>query len=262
MPETDGGVLLPTEPPDDTPGGILLPETSYEQLMAVSIEADPGFRRIPQDQWPDLIAQKYNTSYWVTTILSQGSVGSCASEAKDGGVMVIREKHGQHQVEFNAYGTYGRVNGGQDRGSSLSANLAFGRNRGCFPGYAWPRSKGWRAEPSAEAYQEASKYRILEYFRIPTRDWDAFGSALLQGYCVYWGYTGHAIVACDLVSTEKFRYLNSWGESWGQASPHSDRTSGGFGIARDVDIEWAYGAYAFQAVTLDQDEKLTTEGDT
>ena len=100
-------LLLPTDPPDGVRGGILLPETSYEKLMAVSIDADPGFTRITIDQWEPLIQQGYNCSFWIHTVLSQASVGSCASESKDGGIMAVREKQGLPRIVLNPYGTYG-----------------------------------------------------------------------------------------------------------------------------------------------------------
>ena len=160
--------------------------------------------------------------------------------------MAVREKQGLKRVVLNPWGTYGRVNGGSDRGSTLSANLAFGKSRGAFPEKVWPRSKGWRAEPSSEAYEAAKQFRIEEYFRSPDRDWEAFGSALLNGYVVYWGYSGHAILAVDLVDTDEFIYLNSWGQ-WGGGTPHNN-IGYGFGKSANSNIMWAYGAYAFQSV--------------
>lgn len=237
--------VFPDIPDWVCPNG-LLPETPHERLMSVSLDADPGFRRIPIDQWEEKIQQKYNTSYWVWSVFNQGQVGSCASESADGGVKLIRRKHGLPDIEFNPYGTYGRVNGGSDRGSTLSANLAFKRNRGAFDEKVWPRSNGWQREPSSAAYEDAKKYRLIEYFRIPDNDWEAFGSALLLGYVVYWGYTGHAILGVDLLSPTSFRYLNSWGQ-WGQGSPYN-QIGYGFGTARNSSIQWAYGAYAFQTV--------------
>ena len=238
---------------DDPPPGILpglLVEPVGVRNAVASIDQAPGFVRIPIAQWPALIAAKHNTSWWAHTglPLNQGQVGSCASESKDGGIMLSRERAGLPRVVMNPYATYGRVNGGRDSGSTLSANLSFAKQYGCFPESVWPRSKGWRAEPSAAAYEAAKQYRIVEYYRIPNNDWEAFGSALLQGYVVYWGYSGHAIVGVDLVSTSTFRYLNSWG-NWGNASPHNDQLRAGFGVIDKSRIMWGYGAYCFQTVT-------------
>lgn len=233
------------EPPEGMRPGLLV-EPEMAARAVTSIEQAPGWRRIPISQWAGLIAAKHNTSWWTWHVLNQGSVGSCASESKDGGIMMVRERMGLPRVVFNPYGTYGRVNGGTDSGSTLSANLSFAKNYGCFPESVWPRSKGWLAEPSKEAYEAAKQYRITDYYRIPNGDWEAFGSSLLQGYVVYWGYSGHAIVGVDLLTESTFRYLNSWGR-WGSGTPYN-AIGYGFGTANKSRIMWAYGAYAFETV--------------
>lgn len=235
---------------------------------------------IPENEWLDAIRGEHSVhlSELVWTTLDQDGVGSCASEAMNGGCMLVRSSSGRDDVLFNPWGMYGRVNGGSDQGSTLSDNIAFAKRYGCFPEDAWPRSKGWRAKPSDAAYEAASHYKLDEAYDInntsASQFYAEFFSALMLGFPVYFGYPGHAILACDvveeasappearqsadyndewirnydvmyiprcpkgLVDTLYIKYLNSWG-NWGD---------GGFGYLRASRIERSYGAWALRTM--------------
>ena len=102
------------------------------------------------------------------------------------------------------------------------------------PEEVWPRSKGWRAEPGGEAKRIAKFFRILEFFYVETID--EFVSALLQGYDIHAGYTGHAIVFNRYLKRQTVEYLNSWG-NWGD---------NGFGKLSLSEVYFPYGAYAYK----------------
>lgn len=227
-------------PPPGCGKGLLFDDTPRSINEVTPGEA--GIPVIPRNQWAELIAEKNSLNAWpseyVYHVFNQGQVGSCASEAKDGAMMVVRAISNQEKVIFNPYGTYGRVNGGRDAGSSLTANIEFAQKYGCFPEDIWPRSKGWRPEPSREAYAEAAKYKLREVVRLRTID--EFGSALLAGFPVYFGYPGHAIFAIKLIDANRFWYQNSWGANWGK---------NGAATLSFSSIEWNYGAFAFLSET-------------
>jgi hypothetical protein len=220
------GLLMPEHPP-----GTQFP------MAADHIDV------IPQSDWPSMIDEDMSIRQFVKDIHNQGSNGSCASEAMTQGVATTMHASGGPYVRMNALGVYGRVNGGSDSGSSIMANLRFGQQYGCFPESVWPRSKGWRARPSEEAYEAAKQYRIQEVFEIG--NWTEFGSALLLGFPVVFGYSGHSIVAVQLLSTSRFVYANSWDERWGD---------NGFGTISASSIYWPYGAYCIRTTTPNQDE--------
>jgi hypothetical protein len=247
--------LIPTTPlilPKGYRQG-LLPRTDQPGDSCPFIRSAPGFNTIPQQDWKGYIEDKANLSGLVWSVFNQGSVGSCASEAVCGSLKIIRAQAGLPQIEANPYGIYGRVNGGSDRGSSLSANLTFIRDKGAFPESVWPRSKGWRAKPSQEAYDAAYSYRIDEYFEVSS--WDELATALLRGWVIYWGYSGHAIVGVDLLNDSQFMYLNSWG-SWGSGTDYSTMNYG-FGVANRSSIMWGYGVYACRTSVIEADLDIT-----
>jgi len=209
------GLTLPTRPVQEV----------CKPLSAV-------IKTIPVEKWPQMIGEISLRPRGPKPPYDQGPVGSCASEGGVGGLHIIRNVAGLPEKRLNPYFVYNDTSGGRDNGSNILDNLASLRTRGVAPQDVWPRSKGWRAEPSAEAKREALKYRIDEFYYI--ENWEQFGTALLKGFPVVFGYSGHAIVAVELLSTNSLLYLNSWGD-WGDD---------GHGTLRASSIVWPYGAFA------------------
>lgn len=193
---------------------------------------------ISQDRWSELL-KKISLRPKVPVILDQESDGSCACESSTGSALVVRVVYGLPFVMLNPLFVYNTTSGGHDSGSNIDDNLAFIRKYGIAPESVWPRSKGFRATPSAEAKREALKYRIHEFYDIAT--WEEFGSALLFGFPVVFGYSGHSVLAVALKDENTLVYANSWGANWGDS---------GFGTLRARSIHWEYGAWAVRSVIV------------
>ena len=224
-----GKGLRESEDPEDVEGLLT--------LAALGIDV------IPQDEWPRFIEgqngeQQLHVEPFIKTILNQGSVGSCAAEGATGCIMAKRAQSGQLHRVLNPYFVYQFTSGGRDQGSTLSDTVNFLRTRGCASDEVWSRSHGWRAQPSADAAADALKYRQLTVVQL--RNWEEFGTMLLHGEPVYFGYTGHAIFGSRLISPTRLRYCNSWSKDWGE---------GGFGTIASSSIAWSYGVYVFLSVT-------------
>lgn len=235
-----------TNLPEGIKGG-LLPRRDRPGESCPMLSAAAGFDVIPRSEWATWIGRSANLSSAVWSIFNQESVGSCASESVCGGFKICRELAGLPKVEFNPLGIYGRVNGGSDNGSTLSDNLTFLRDKGAFPESIWPRSKGWRANPSQEAYDAAKNYRLDEFFEVS--NWDEFATALLRGWPVYYGRQSHAIVAVDLLNDRQVVYLNSWGQ-WGQGTEFCDIPYG-FGIDNYSVLDFRYGCYCMRSTIVE-----------
>ena len=230
--------------------GLILP--AGQDMFTPLLRDQPGFTVIAQSDWPDYIAAGANISSFPWYNLNQRSDGSCASETVVNTLMIVRAQANLPRVLGNPLGIYGRVNGGRDQGSSLEANLSFIRKYGMFPEDVWPRSKGWQAKPSDAAYEAAYNYRLDEYFRVT--NWNEFGTALLNGWVLQWGYRGHSITGCDLLNLEQFIYLNSWG-NWGTKTKYSTLPYG-FGVANKSIIMWGYNVYAHRTPIIEPQEVL------
>ena len=188
---------------------------------------------VPESEWGRL-ADEITLDPFVKTVLDQDGVGSCASESSVGALMVARAFAGLPHVALNPWFVYHTVSGGHDSGSSIDDNLEFLMKYGCAPESIWPRSKGWRAEPSKEAQEAAKEFRIEEYWDIASVQ--EFVSALLKGHPVVWGAQGHAILAIAHEGTYPL-IVNSWGD-WGNNGRGKWASYSG--------INWSYGAWALR----------------
>lgn len=162
-------------------------------------------------------------------------------------VAVCRATAGLPNVLFNPYGVYHFVNGGRDQGSTLDANLKFGRENGCFPESVWSRSNGWQRRPDEQAMEAAKEYRIVEYYDI--LNIEEFVTALLLGIPVTFGAKGHAVTAVRHTTNAPI-IVNSWGVSW---------ENNGFGIwvpYNGLSNMLQYGAYAVRTVTTNIQEPM------
>jgi len=193
---------------------------------------------IPRKHWPELIGT-VSLRPKVPMIFDQDGVGSCATESATQAVQVCRALSGLPFEQLNPWFVYHTTSGGRDQGSNIDDNLVFLREHGVAPESVWPRSKGWRAAPSREASEAAKKYRIDEFFDIAS--WEEFGTALLSGFSVCFGYSGHSVLAVELLDTDRLLYANSWDDSWGDE---------GYGTLRSSSVHWGYGAWAVRSVVV------------
>lgn len=193
---------------------------------------------IPRQEWAGLAAkmreEQANLRRYVKTILDQDGVGSCATESTTQSVMVARAIAGLPHVLLNPWFIYHTTSHGRDQGSSIDENLAFARDNGIAPEVIWPRSKGWKAEPSAEAKEAAKEFRIAEFFDVLSTD--EAGSALVSGWSIVYGAKGHSVL--------KIEYdldANSWGTGWEDE---------GFGLWCALErIDFRYGTFATRTPT-------------
>lgn len=242
-------------PPGRKPG--VRKESTSERVARSKIAArcDPikgQIEIIPRKHWDeraDTIWHKNRRSRF-RYVLDQNGVGSCAAESAAGTKAALDERQGLPEVVYNPWFLYQTTSGGRDNGSVIGDNVEFLRDHGACPEEVWPRSKGWRAEPSREAKRVAKFFRLIEFFYVETID--EFVSALLQGYDVHFGYSGHAVASGQYVKRMTIEYLNSWGIGWGD---------NGFGKLSLSKVYFSYGAYAYKNARVWTPEQWSPRGD-
>jgi hypothetical protein len=219
-----------------TPEGLAQLDTLLRPVVPRMREAYPG---IPDKDWADAIrekkAQEADNRGLVKFTLDQNGYGSCASEGIAGTVMFCEQKQAGETEKLNALALYRYVNGGRDGGSSLSDNIAAATRYGIPTEAVWARSNGWRTPLSNDAKRDAFRHRPDEVYRVSDRI--EFGTALLGGFVVYAGYSGHAWFAVDLIDRTRFYWQNSWGADWGD---------NGVGTLRFSELQWGYGCWAIR----------------
>ena len=201
--------------------------------------AEDGIETIPRDQWNELIGL-VSLRNNVHVVLDQGSAGSCATESTTQGVMIVRDVARLPFELLNPWSIYHFTSGGRDNGSSIDENLVHARDYGVLSESYWPRSKGWKADPPSDWKAHAAPFQIDEFFDIATEE--ELGSAVLKGYAVVFGSSGHSCIITSLLSDSKAAYCNSWDESWGDH---------GYGTIALRSINWSYGSFAIRLATSD-----------
>lgn len=189
---------------------------------------------IPSSEWSKYVGASLRG--FVTEVLDQDGVGSCATEATAGCMMITRAYHGLPHVALNPWFIYHHTSGGRDNGSSIDDNLQFFMKYGCAPAEVWPRDEGWNRKPSNAAYSAALNFRVQEVFDITTVN--EMVTALLKGFAVVYGANGHAVCKVEHLDEKRGLDLNSWGTDWGD---------GGFGVwASYRSVDFSYGAFAIR----------------
>jgi hypothetical protein len=249
------------------PDGMRADGYSESDLFAAGAVNFPSSLMIPKGEWDDWIAKndENKSSGWDFSARQthQGSSHECVAHAATQCFEIAynRQFSGIKYAFFGSpVGTYTRLTGGRQwGGSNVDDSLREMTARGVIPehdgpdwlggkgGQAkrfkvtihqtagrsedhWP-TKGWITESGfPEGWEETARhFRVLEAFYIGNSQ--QHFSALLRGYAIVNGRSGHSICHCKAVKSNG-RYLSMYRDSYFADRYDSEgMTGGGYAIA-------------------------------
>ena len=223
----------------------------------------PAALIIPRGEWQQWITSNQAAGFSLTlyndTLNYQAPEHSCVSNATETAVRVVRNRQLglKHVVKLSPMSLYCRMNSHRWGGSNVFANLEESSARGILPedtpqnktrfgsqvarqnAVYFPKSDlpaGWQ--------NTAKHFRPLKFFRVSTKE--QFASALLRGFPVVNGRSGHSICHLELVCRDG-RFLSKYADSYG-----TQRGDGGY--LYDSEEKWATsGAWCLLSVTMPDD---------
>lgn len=216
--DPDSGIVKPRAK------GLILPSAHDEEWAKEVIPFSADFKPIPMREWGDYIQQNDPDRVSMRPLCGrkrkdQDSKGSCAFEGvvNNGEAASELADKDNPWPDLNPWPGYYEASGGVDRGSSLAACVKVMSERGCPSAKVWPRygpgRHAWNERLSEEAHADRKRYKVLEVRRAFS--WEELGSACLFGFGFFGAYPGHAWFGCDVLSTSRLIWENSWGDGWG-----------------------------------------------
>lgn len=231
--------------PEGRATGCLPRTTKVGELCSIARDRIPIIE--PED-WDAELAKLpggcIDLSEWVGEVYDQDGFGSCAFESSTKAIEVVARFCGYDTPTLNPWFGYGIAvgwRGGPYVGTAIDENVKRLQNVGAASEAVWPRKKGPNAKPSAEAYENALRYRIAEALDCPNIP--EVGSALFRRRPVMVGWQKHSELLVGLLPGRRVRVCGSYGPNW---------RNGGFHDEPIERIDFRYGAFCVYTV-VDRD---------
>ena len=178
---------------------------------------------IPRDEWDERIRDMEKSKSRLSDlligldVLNQSNTSFCWANAPVFATMAIRRVAGQPDVRLSPASVACPINGFRNQGGWGSDALEHIIKYGIVPQSMWPANAIDRKYYTAEAKQEALKYRVTEWEDMESRSLDQLFTCLLSRIPVPCGYNWmrHEMTACDAMimgpNQYSVRVANSWG---------------------------------------------------
>jgi hypothetical protein len=191
-----------------------------------------AFEIIPEEQWPDLIADKDRKHNWLDDIIGdlpckdQDGLGYCHGYGPVTALEVMRALSGLPYVELSAESVAGRVTGWQNEGGDPEEDLQVLKEYGACAAAYMDRANSIRPKQWQAGWESnALLHRSVEVFAGLDGDlWTMAGTAALRNQCTspWYNWWSHCISGSyRLRYNPKTRQVerkdrNNWGMDWGE----------------------------------------------
>lgn len=245
-------ILVKTATGDDLPY-VVTPDGKV-RFLARPAELVPHYRTAakadPDELLPESEWVEYDRTRPEVKILNQGPVGECTGEAGVNVLMVTRLNAGQAHVPLSGSMLYSLVNGGVDRGASLTAVVEALQTTGVctaaeVPEGFWTLNQVRRKFPTA--------LETAPRFMTPVGSWRAFSSFAEAGALAQMGYSLYISVTADSAwDVSRFSsegvppFVRGYGnhaQKAGEAMKRSTRYSWLLKVRNSWDVVWGLGGF-------------------
>ena len=151
----------------------------------------------------------------------QDSIGYCWCHSPVSACLLMRAVANEPYEDLSPFAIGCMIKGFQDQGGWNAEAVEFMGTRGCPTSQFWPQRSMSRPNDNPATWENAKKYRYLEWMDLDPRNMKAqMVTCLLMGMALATDHNwwAHSICTCDLVSLTPFRtrIWNSWGDSWSE----------------------------------------------
>jgi len=201
-----------------------------EPFGSLGFAAPSELPLVDRAEWPDRIEFMEKTNTRLSDLVNdaglpckdQNGTNYCWSNAPAHCVEIVRVLQGAPVVLLSPASVGAKIKGFRNVGGWGSEALHFITQNGVVPTEHWPANAIHPEFDTDEAWRDAERFKVVEWWDIPPRDLDALFAALFARVPVAVGFNwwGHEVTAYDPVKLERgygVRIRNSWGMGWGES---------------------------------------------
>ena len=231
-----------------SPRTIIIDDTNFSQVVSVDpqlhgrgrIPPPKGFSSavtspfegevpiIPKSEWDDRIEEMERTKTRLSDLIQRSGVevkdqngtNYCWINAPTWTIEVTRAIQGEPHRELSPASVGAKIKRFRNVGGWGTEGLEYIAEHGVVPETLWPANAINRRYDTPEAWEEAKKYRCLDWAELPADNLEVLFSYLFARIPVAVGYNwwSHEVTAVDPVKLSNGRYGlrigNSWGAGW------------------------------------------------
>lgn len=199
----------------------------YEQpYLAAPGTSEFDLPLIPRNEWEDRIAEMERTKTRLSDICeglppkNQKQTNYCWVFATTYCAEIVRHKQNQAYVSLSPASAGAKIKNFKNQGGWGSEALEYIVNHGLVPSEQWPDTAIDRQYDTEANDALRSKYRVIEWYELRSRDLDQLFTLLFNHIPASVGYNWwrHQVTAVDPIihnGTFGVRIRNSWGD-WGE----------------------------------------------